>query len=84
MLKQKPLDPEKRIERIKRLLDCKSDSELARRLELKQPQIARWKRGEFSKSMAMLVDYLLSIISGLKREITKLKKENASIKKKPE
>lgn len=48
MFKGKVIDPEKRVDRIKKMLDCKSDSELARRLETKQPQIARWKRREFS------------------------------------
>lgn len=80
MSKEKGIDPEKRVERIKRLLDCESDSELARRLETQQPQIARWKRGEFSKSMARLVDYLLLIISRLKRETNELKKEIKTLK----
>lgn len=80
MSKEKATDPEKRVERIKQLLDCESDSELARRLETQQPQIARWKRGEFSKSMARLVDYLLSDVSRLKREIQRLEKEIKTIK----
>jgi hypothetical protein len=80
MTAEMELDPDKRVNRIKKLMDCQSDSELARRLETQQPQIARWRRGEFSKSMARLIDYLLLIISRLKREINKLKKENKTLK----
>lgn len=80
MPRKRIITPEKRVERIKRLLDCESDSELARLLETKQPQIARWKRGEFSNSMAKLVDLLFLIISRLKRETNKLKKEIDAIK----
>lgn len=80
MTKEKAIDPEKRVDQIKRLLDCKSDSELARQLEALQPQIGRWKRGEISNSMANLVDRLLSITSSLKREIVRLKREIKTLK----
>jgi transposase len=82
MPRKRVVDPDKMVDRIKRLLDCESDSDLARRLETQQPQIARWRRGEFSKSMGKLVDYLLLIISRMRREINELEKEIQTLKQK--
>jgi hypothetical protein len=82
MPRKRVVDPDKMVDRIKKLLDCESDSDLARRLETQQPQIARWRRGEFSKSMGKLVDYLLLIISRMRREINRLKKEIEALKQK--
>lgn len=80
MPRKRIVTPEKRVDRIKRLLECESDTELAARLGTQQPQIARWRKGNFSKSVAKLVDDMLLIISRLKREINKLKKEIKTLK----
>jgi hypothetical protein len=72
---------EKRVDRIRRLLGCKSDVELAKKLETQQPQISRWRRGELSKSMVRLIDELVSTIGALKREKNRLKKELDDLKK---
>lgn len=72
---------EKRIDKLKRLLGCKTDVELAKLLGSQQPQIARWRRGELRKSMASLIDVLLGAVSKQKREINRLKKELGELNK---
>lgn len=72
---------EKRIDKLRRLLGCKTDVELAKLLGSQQPQIARWRRGELRKSMVSLIDVLIGTVSGQKREINRLKKELAELKK---
>ena len=59
---------DKRMDRIRKLLHCKTDVELAEYLETNQPQISRWRNTGFHRSTAKLLDSLLAIISKLKRE----------------
>lgn len=72
---------ENRIDKLRKLLGCKTDVELAKLLGSHQPQIARWRRGELRKSMASLIDVFNSTLSRHKREINRLKKQLAELKK---
>ena len=76
-------DNDRRIKRIRSLLNCDSDVELAKRLDTNQPQISRWRRGGFARSTAALIDALLLIISRRQREINQLKEELVDAKHTP-
>lgn len=71
---------EKRMLRIRKLLGCKKDTELAKKLKTNQPQISRWRNTGFHESTTILLDHLLLIISRQKRELNRLKKELAELK----
>ncbi len=75
-----PIDHNKRLNRIRKLLGLKTDVELADLIEAKQPQLSRWRKAGFSMSTGNLLDELVALISKLKREVTKLKKENKSLR----
>lgn len=51
-----------RLERVKKALGCKSDYELGKRLNLRHPQISRWRGRGFHASTAILIDSLLDLI----------------------
>jgi len=76
-----PTKANKRIDRIRRLFECKTDAELGERLGTIQPQIARWRKGDVAKTTANLIDGLLSLISKRNGEITRLKREIRELKK---
>jgi hypothetical protein len=76
-------DNDRRMNRIRNLLQCKTDVELAQLLETNQPQISRWRNTGFPHSTAKLLDSLLAIVSKLKREVVGLKKEIKSQKQGP-
>ncbi len=77
-----PIDHNKRIDRIMKLLGIKKDAELAECINAKQPQISRWRSGGLSKSTAQFLDLHWSVISNMKREINRLKKEIKELNKK--
>ena len=63
---------EKRLVRIKDVLNCKRDKNLADRLESHPPNITRWKKHGFSPSTANLLDALLDDHDDLQATITTL------------
>lgn len=69
-----PTDNDLRMDRIRKLLDCETDVELAKALGTTQPRISRWRNVGFYKSTAELIDVLLTIINRQKKEIASLKK----------
>ena len=65
-----------RIKKIRTLLVCDTDVELAKKLGTNQPQISRWRNvGFHGAATSALVDALLGIISKLMAEVKNLKKE---------
>ena len=77
-----PTKANKRIDRIRRLFGCRTDSELGELLGTQQPQIARWRKGDVAKTTASLIDGLLSLISKRNGEISRLKREIRELNKK--
>lgn len=75
---------DRRMDRIRHLLGFRIDPELAQYLKTNQPQISRWRNAGFAKSIANLIDSLLSIISIQRKEIIELKKELKSLKRSKE
>jgi hypothetical protein len=75
---------DRRMNRLRRYLGCRTDSELAAKIDAKQPQISRWRTTGFPRSTGELVDKLIKIISKSKREITQLKKEIKALKQAPD
>jgi hypothetical protein len=51
---------ERRVERIKAALGCRTDIELAKLLKSYPPNISRWKKRGFYPAIANLIDELLS------------------------
>ena len=68
------------IDRIKKLSGCTRDIDLAKLLDTNQPQISRWRNKGFHESTRTVIDFLLSIISKQKRELSKIKKELNELK----
>ena len=52
-------DNARRVERIKKALGCKTDAELAERIQSHRPNVTRWKTRGFYPVQANLVDALL-------------------------
>ena len=75
---------DRRMDRIRKLLNCMTDVELAKYLATNQPQISRWRNIGFHRSTAKLLDRLLAIISKLKRESAGLKKEIKALRQRPD
>jgi transcriptional regulator with XRE-family HTH domain len=76
---------DKRVDRIRKLLGCKTDIDLAARLGTNQPQISRWRHKGLPPSTTALIDSLLGVITQLIREISLLRKSaptNAEKRKK--
>ena len=76
-----PMDNAKRMDRIRRLLGCSTDSELAEKLGTNQPQVSRWRKTGFYGSTQGLVDALLAVVGRLTKEVAALEKENARLKR---
>ena len=51
------------IEKIKKALDCKNDSELAKKINRHRSQIARLRKSDFSSSTWKIVEFLLEKIN---------------------
>ncbi len=73
-------DNEKRVERMKKVLRCKRDIELAKRLNQYPPNITRWKKRGFYPSTASLIDELLNEYFDLDERFKKLKNELKAMK----
>lgn len=56
------MDNYDRIEIIKKFLDCKTDNQLASKINSHQPNISRWKKDGFSSATTNLIDELISVI----------------------
>ena len=53
------MEATKRIEKLKEKWGCKSDAELAQRLEIKPQQITKWKVNGFPAYVGRLIDEIL-------------------------
>ncbi len=58
---KKPFKPKNlaRVEKLKALSGCKTDLELAEFFGTTQPQVSRWKRVGFDKSIRKIIDFLI-------------------------
>lgn len=63
------MDNDKRIETIKKILGCRTDNQLASKINSHQPNISRWKKSGFSTATANLIDKLILVIEEQKAVI---------------
>jgi hypothetical protein len=68
-------DNEERVQRIKEMLGCQTDTELAERIKSHPPNITRWKRRGFYPIVANLIDEMIKVNLDLRQQITALSKE---------
>jgi hypothetical protein len=66
---------EERVQRIKEMLGCQTDIELAERIKSHPPNITRWKKRGFYPIVANLIDEMIKVNLDLRQQITALSKE---------